>query len=161
LVSVRDNHPTVISPIEGTPAWRAGLRSGDTILKIDGQSTNGFAIEQTSRLLRGGRGTSVQLTVIGEGEDQEREVSLERDIIRTNSVPYSFMVDRETGYVRLANFSERSGDEVRAALEQLRGQGARRLVLDLRSNPGGVLEQAVAVCAEFLPKGSAVVSTKG
>jgi carboxyl-terminal processing protease len=161
LVSVRDNHPTVISPVEGSPAWRAGIRSGDTILRIDGQSTAGFTIDQTSRLLRGPGGTSLKLTVIGEGETEEREISLERDVIRTNSVPYSFMVDRETGYLRLSSFSERSGEEVRAALEKLRGEGARRLVLDLRSNPGGVLEQAVNVCAQFLPKGSAVVSTRG
>jgi carboxyl-terminal processing protease len=161
LVSVRDNHPTVISPIEGSPAWRAGLHSGDIILRIDDKPTAGFNIEDTSKLLRGASGTSVKLTLIGEGEEQERDVTLDREVIRSNSVPYAFMVDREIGYLRLSNFSERSGEEVRAALEQLRGQGARRLVLDLRSNPGGVLEQAVSVCEQFLPKGSAVVSTRG
>jgi carboxyl-terminal processing protease len=161
LVSVRDNHPTVISPVEGSPAWRAGLRAGDVILHIDGKSTTGFTIEDASRLLRGERGTTVKLGVIGEGESQEREVSLERDIIKTRSVPYSFMVDREIGYVRLASFSEHSAAELKDALDGLRKLGAKKLVLDLRSNPGGVLDQAVGVAQQFLPKGSLVVSTRG
>ena len=161
LVSVRDNHPTVISPVEGSPAWRAGLRAGDVILHIDGKSTAGFTIEDTSRLLRGERGTTVKLGVMGEGESQERDVSLERDIIKTRSVPYSFMVDREIGYVRLASFSERSSAELKEALDGLRKQGAKKLIFDLRSNPGGVLDQAVGVAQQFLPKGSLVVSTRG
>src|SRR5215831_6746452 len=161
LVSVRDNHPTVISPVEGSPAWRAGLRAGDIILHIDGKSTAGFTIEDASKMLRGERGTSVKLGVIGEGETQERDVTLERDIIKTHSVPYSFIVEKEIGYVRLASFSEHSSDELRDALESLRKQGAKKLILDLRSNPGGVLDQAVGVAQQFLPKGSLVVSTRG
>jgi len=161
LVSVRDQHPTVISPVEGTPAWRAGVRAGDAIVKIDGQSTTGFTIEQTSRMLRGPEGTHVTLSVQSEGETDVRDVDLVRDVIRTRSVPYAFMVDREVGYLRLANFSERSGAEVRDGLEQLRKQGAKRLILDLRANPGGVLDQAVDVANQFLPKGSLVVSTQG
>jgi len=161
LVSVRDQHPTVISPIEGSPAWRAGLRAGDVIVRIDGKSTTGFTIEQASGLLRGAEGTRVTLALRGEGEEEDREVEITREIIHTRSVPYAFMADREIGYLRLANFSERSGAEVREALEGLRKQGARRLILDLRSNPGGVLDQAVDVANQFLPKGSLVVSTRG
>ncbi len=161
LVSVRDQHPTVISPVEGTPAWRAGIRSGDEIVKIDGQNTAGFTIEQTSRMLRGAEGTHVTLSVQSEGEADVRDVDLVRDVIHTRSVPYAFMVDREVGYLRLASFSERSGAEVREGLDQLRKQGAKRLILDLRANPGGVLDQAVDVANQFLPKGSLVVSTQG
>ena len=161
LVSIRDQHPTVISPVEGTPAWRAGIRSGDEIVKIDGKSTTGFTIEQTSRMLRGAEGTHVTVSVQSEGEPDVRDVDLVRDVIRTRSVPYAFMVDREVGYLRLANFSERSGSEVREGLDRLRKEGARRLILDLRANPGGVLDQAVDVANQFLPKGSLVVSTQG
>ena len=161
LVSIRDQHPTVISPVEGTPAWRAGIRSGDEIVKIDGKSTTGFTIEQTSRMLRGAEGTHLTVSILSEGEADVRDVDLVRDVIRTRSVPYAFMVDREVGYLRLANFSERSGSEVREGLDQLRKQGAKRLVLDLRANPGGVLDQAVDVANQFLPKGSLVVSTQG
>ena len=161
LVSVRDQHPTVISPIEGSPAWRAGLHAGDVIVRIDGKSTTGFTIEEASALLRGAEGTRVALALRGEGEEEIRDVELVREIIRTRSVPYAFMADREVGYLRLANFSERSGTEVREGLERLRKEGAQRLILDLRSNPGGVLDQAVDVANQFLPKGSLVVSTRG
>ena len=161
LVSIRDQHPTVISPVEDTPAWRAGIRSGDEIVKIDGQSTTGFTIEQTSRLLRGDEGTKVTVSILSPGEADVRDVELVREVIHTKSVPYAFMVDPQVGYLRLASFSERSGAEVRAGLEQLRRQGARRLILDLRANPGGVLDQAVDAASQFLPKGSLVVSTKG
>jgi carboxyl-terminal processing protease len=161
VVSVRDNYPTVISPLEGSPAWLAGLRSGDQIVKIDGQSSAGLTIDEAAGKLRGPEGTPVTITVRREGESDEHDVTLERKIIVTHSVPYAFVVGNGVGYVRLSGFSEKSGAEVRAALESLRQGGARGVVLDLRQNPGGLLEQAVDVAQQFLPKGTLVVQTRG
>ena len=161
VVSVRENFPTVISPIEGTPAYRAGLRTGDVIVRIDGRSAQGLTIDEAAERLRGPKGSIVKLALVREGEDGEHEVELERDEIRTRSVPYSFMAEDGAGYVRLAQFSERSGEEVRQALTKLRAEGARGIVLDLRSNPGGLLDQAVDVSEQFLPRGELVVSMKG
>ena len=161
VVGVRDNYPTVISPIEGTPAWRAGMRSGDTIVSIEGASSLGLSIEEVADRLRGPKGTSVRLTVHREGEDPDQDYTIEREIIVTSSVPYSFIAERGIGYLRLANFSEKSGAEVRAAVESLRAAGARALVLDLRSNPGGLLDQAVDVVEQFVPRNALVVYTRG
>ena len=160
-VGVRDDYPTVISPIEGSPAWEAGLHSGDVIVKIDGKSSSGLNVEQTAKLLRGPPGTNVNVGVTREGEDGEHDYTLVRREIVTRSVPYAFMVGRDLGYVRLANFFEKSGAEVHTALANLRRQGARRFALDLRMNPGGLLDQAVDVAEQFLPKGSMVVYTRG
>jgi len=161
VVGVRDNYPTVISPIEGSPAWRAGVRSGDVIVRIDGKGTAGLSMDDAVDKLRGAKGTKVTLGLMRLGDTEERSVTLERDVITTPSVPYWFALDDAVGYVRLADFSEKSGGEVRQALERLRAQGAKSAILDLRSNPGGLLEQAVNVAEQFLPKGQLVVYTHG
>ena len=160
VVSVRENYPTVISPIEGSPAFLAGLRSGDQIVKVDGKSTAGLTIDDAAERLRGPEGTKVTITVRREGDSAERDVTLERKIIVTHSVPYAFVVGDGVGYLRLASFAEQSGAEVRAALDRLRSEGAKSAVLDLRQDPGGLLEQAVDVAGEFLPKGTQVVQTR-
>ncbi|MBI5711288.1 MAG: S41 family peptidase [Candidatus Eisenbacteria bacterium] len=161
VVSVRDDYPTVISPIEGSPAWEAGLRAGDVIVAIDGKSSAGLTVGEVAGRLRGAAGTQVRVTVRREGEDGEHEVTLERRVIETHAVPYAFLAAPAVGYVRLADFSERSGAEVGDAVERLRALGAKSLVLDLRSNPGGLLEQAVDVAERFVPKGTLVVYTRG
>jgi carboxyl-terminal processing protease len=160
-VGIRDGFPTVISPIEGSPAWEAGLHSGDIITKIDGKSSSGMSVEDASKLLHGAPGTVVSISVAREGEDGEHDYALTRREIVTRSVPYAFMAGADLGYVRIANFSKTSGAEVRDALDRLRREGARRFVLDLRANPGGLLDQAVGVTEQFLPKGTMVVYTRG
>jgi len=160
-VSIRENHPTVISPIEGGPAWTLGVRSGDVIVKVDGQSTAGLNIDEVANLLRGPEGTHVTLSIHREGEPDDVEITVERRQIVTKSVRYAFVVDGGVGYLRLANFSETSGAEVRAALDRLKADGATRLVLDLRSNPGGLLDQAVSVAEQFVKQGTLVVATRG
>jgi carboxyl-terminal processing protease len=160
-VSIRDNYPTVISPIEGGPAWTLGVRSGDIVTRIDGKSTAGLTIDEVAVRLRGPEGTHVQISIHREGEEGEVEYSVERRQIVTKSVRYAFTVDRNIGYLRLSNFSETSGGEVRAALQRLRAQGVSRLILDLRSNPGGLLDQAVGVAEQFVKQGTLLVATRG
>ncbi|OGF18276.1 MAG: hypothetical protein A2W00_15545 [Candidatus Eisenbacteria bacterium RBG_16_71_46] len=161
VVSMRDNRPTVIAPIEGSPAWEAGLQSGDVIVRIDGESTSGFTVEDTADRLRGRDGSSVTVSLRREGDPEERDVTLIRRRIETKSVPYAFVAGHGTGYLRIANFTEKTSAEVREALTKLRADGARSLVLDLRSDPGGLLDQAVDVAEDFIPKGSLVVYTRG
>jgi carboxyl-terminal processing protease len=160
-VSIRDDYPTVISPIEGSPAWTLGIRSGDIISRIEGKSAAGLTIDEVAQRLRGPQGSHVQISIRREGEDGEVEYAIERREIVTKSVRHAFVVEGHVGYVRLANFSETSGSEVRAALERLKAEGADRLVLDLRSNPGGLLDQAVDVAEQFVKQGTKLVSTRG
>ncbi len=161
VVGIRDNFPTVIAPIEGTPAWEAGISAGDVIVRIGGKSTAGLAMEDIANLLRGPEGSTVSLSIDREGESTERELTLTRRTIHTKSVPYAFLAEPGIGYVRLASFSETSATELQAALGALRRQGARAFVLDLRLNPGGLLDQAVSVAQQFLPRGALVVYTDG
>ncbi len=160
-VSVRDNYPTVISPIEGSPAWTLGLRPGDMIVKIDGKSSAGLTVDEVATCLRGEAGTKVTFTIHRDGEPDDQDYTVERQVIVTKSVPYAFMAEDHTAYVRLANFSENSGAEVRAAIERLRLQGASRLMLDLRANPGGLLDQAVDVAEQLIKPNTLVVFTRG
>jgi carboxyl-terminal processing protease len=161
VVTVRDHYPTVISPVEGGPAWTLGLRPGDVIVRIDGQSSANLTVEEVASRLRGPAGTEVKIAVRREGEVDEQEFTIERQVIVTKSVPYAFMTEDRIGYLRLANFSENSGSEVRGALERLRLQGANRVVLDLRANPGGLLDQAVDVVEQFVRANTLVVYTRG
>jgi carboxyl-terminal processing protease len=161
VVSMRDHYPTVISPIEGSPAWTAGVRAGDVIVRIEEQPAFGLTVEEVSERLRGPGGTQVRIAVRREGVAEEVEFSIERSTIVTKSVPYTFVMEGRTGYLRLANFSETSGSAVREALQRLRAEGASRLVLDLRGNPGGLLDQAVDVAEQFVKTNTLLVYTRG
>lgn len=160
VISVRDEYPTVISPIEGTPAYTLGIQSGDVIVRIDGSSTRGLSNEEAVRRLRGPTGTDVTITIARVGE-AERDYRIRREEIQVKSVPYAFEAAPGIGYLRLSTFSETTGEEVRAAIDRLEASGVRSIVLDLRDNPGGLLSQAVDVTEAFVPKGSLVVYTKG
>lgn len=160
-VDIRDGYPTVIAPIEGSPAWEAGLLPGDVLYRIDGHNTFGFTVSEATARLRGEAGTEVVLGVAREGETEPRDITLRRGKISTQAVPYSFLAAPRIGYVRLANFSLHAGAEVRTAVDALRAQGAKSLVLDLRGDPGGLVDQAVQVAEQFLPKDALVVYVKG
>jgi carboxyl-terminal processing protease len=155
----RSGWPVVIAPIEGSPAWDAGLMPGDIITKVDGRSSFGLTPDDMGTRLRGAPGTRVTLTVAR--DDNERDIVLHRRRITVRNVPYAFVAEPGVGYVRLAHFSARAAAEVQAAVDSLRRQGAHALLLDLRGNPGGTLDEAVQVASQFLPHGVPVVSTEG
>jgi carboxyl-terminal processing protease len=160
-ITVRDGVLTVVSPIEGTPAYDLGIRSGDRIVGIEGESTRGITSDEAVKKLRGEPGTKVNITIRREGVEEPLDYTVTRDIIRIDSVPYSFMMDNGVGYVRVARFSRTTAEELDERLSGLDSQGMKGLILDLRSNPGGLLSQAVDVTDIFLDSGELIVSTKG
>ncbi|MDI6840753.1 MAG: S41 family peptidase [bacterium] len=152
---------TVISPFEGTPAYRAGLQPGDRIIKIDEIPTAGMGVDEAVSKMRGTPGTSVNLTIEREGVEGLIDFHLVREIIELKNVQYFGLINPDIGYIRVSGFSEGVGAEVRVAIDSLLAQGVKKLILDLRTNPGGLLEQAVEVADNFLPSGKLIVSTKG
>jgi len=160
-IDVRNDWLTVIAPIEGTPAARAGIRGGDRIVKIDNESTRGITMNGAIERLRGPKGSEVTITIQREGEPDLLDYTLQRDVIKIKSVPFETMLDGQVGYIRLAQFSEDTSDELLQALTQLRAQGMEKLILDLRRNTGGLLTQAIEVSEEFLKPGQVIVSTRG
>ena len=160
-IGMRDRWVTVIAPIEGTPAWKAGILGGDRIIKIDGVSTEGLSLDDAMKKMRGERGSKVVLTIFREGREKPMDFDIVRDIIQIKSVPYSGMLSNGVGYVRLSNFSERSRQEMDAAFDKLEKMHPHGVIIDLRYNPGGLLSQAVEVAEEFTPRGKKVVYTRG
>ncbi len=160
-IGIRDNTLTVIAPIEDTPAFRAGVQSGDRILAINGESTSGISLREAVRLLRGQKGASVRLTVMGRGASEEQELEIVRDRIEVASVKGARLLGDGVGYVRITQFDTPSTRKLRAALEALEEQGMQALILDLRGNPGGLLQQAIETASLFLEEGLTVVSTRG
>jgi carboxyl-terminal processing protease len=166
-----DGNITVVAPFEGTPAHRLGIRAGDVISRIEGEDARGMSIDDAVKRLRGPKGTPVNITIVREGYEEPLAFTVIRDAIPLHSVPYSFMVSPSVGYIRLTDFNEttacRPGEgegcerELERALKKLENQGARAFVLDIRDNPGGLLDQAFAVSNLFLEKGQLVVFTRG
>lgn len=166
-VGTRDNGLVVIAPMEDTPAYEAGIMAGDHIEKIDGVSTEKFGMNEAVKNLRGEPGSKVTLTISRSSWTEPKEFTLARADIRVFSVKdvnnrREFPLDaNKLGYVRLTQFGEKTADELEDALKKLEGQGMTGLIIDLRGNPGGLLDQAVSVSEKFLPKGKLVVSTEG
>ncbi len=160
-VQTIDGDLTVVSPFEGTPAYRLGIRAGDIISKIEGEETRGMALDGAVKRLRGPKGSAVTISITRAGYDQPLDFTIVRDEIRLRSVPYAFNLEDDVDYIRLADFTETTAFELEEALTTLREQNARGLVLDLRDNPGGLLDQAVSVSNKFLEKGSLIVYTRG
>jgi carboxyl-terminal processing protease len=161
IISVRDKVLTVMTPISGTPAFRAGLQSGDQIIRIDGVSTRGYTSDKALTKLRGEPGTEVRLLIRRRGEAQDHEYLIRRDIIQIKSVPFYGVLNGGIGYLTLQQFSQEAGIEVEKAVKELLKKGIKGLVFDLRHNPGGLLPQAIEVSEKFLPEKSLVVSTRG
>ena len=167
VVAMRDGRITVVAPMEDTPGSRAGILSGDCITAVEGKSVAGQPLADVVKLLRGDPGSSVTLTVERPATGVKKNYTLQRAVIQMEMVKdingkKDFPLDaNRIGYVHITQFGDNTADDLEAALARLKQQGMKGLVLDLRWNPGGLLDQAVAVCQKFLPRGQLVVSTEG
>ncbi|HEC79591.1 MAG TPA: S41 family peptidase [candidate division WOR-3 bacterium] len=160
-IGKRNDQITVISPLEGTPAYRAGLLPGDAIIEVDGVPTKGKGVDVVVREIRGKPGTKVVLTISRTSISEPFEVEITRAIIKLDAVPYFGMIDHEIGYVQLASFSRRADSELKVAFDSLFSLGAQKIIFDLRLNSGGLLNEGVMVSEFFLPRNVDVVTTKG
>lgn len=157
----RDDHLTVISPMEDSPAKRAGILSGDIISKIDNTEVKDISLNEAAKLIRGQKGTSVVLTIMRLGEEQPLDFHLTRSDIHVKDIPFAEMIDDETGYIVLTRFSKNAPKEMEKALRNLLSQDMDNLILDLRNNPGGLLAAAIDILELFIPKGEKLLWTKG
>jgi carboxyl-terminal processing protease len=160
-IQVVDGDITVMSVFEGSPAYKTGLRRGDVIARIAGVDAKGWTSEQAVAKLKGPKGTSVNISIRRRGYDGLIDLDVMRDEVNIVTVRGAFMIDKDTGYIKLGDFSETSDDEVGAALKKLSDAGMTRLVFDLRDNPGGPLDQAIRIANRFLPRGDMIVYTRG
>lgn len=167
VVEMRDGGLTVVSPIEDTPGFRAGIRSGDRIISINDHPTIGTSLQEAVKHLRGAPGTTVRMGLYNPETETTRDVEIERAVIHVNTVKdlkgtKEFdLLRNEIGYIRITQFGEKTADELSAAIDRVKSAKASGLVIDLRDNPGGLLDQAVKVCEQFLPKGELIVTTEG
>lgn len=162
-ISIKDGILTVISPIEDTPAYKAGIKPGDQILKIDDRFTKDLSVMDAVKRMRGLKGTKITLTIMREGFERPKEFPLVRDIIQVKSVKYKIL-DEGFGYIRVSQFQEKTDDDLVKAFQDLKQKNngnLRGLVLDLRNDPGGLLDQAVRVADHFLDEGQLIVYTEG
>ncbi len=160
-ISLKDDLLTVIAPIDDTPAYKAGLKAGDRIVKIDGELTRGITLLDAVKKLRGKPSTTVILTVLREGENALKDYTMTRDIIKIQSVREAKILEDRIGYIRLSDFREHTPTDLEAALERLKAEGMDGLIIDLRNNPGGLLDVSVSVTELFLDRRQMIVSTKG
>jgi len=159
-IAIRDNILTVITPLPGTPAYKQGILPGDKIVKIDGDTTQDITIEQAVKKLRGAPGSKVVITIGREGEKELKDFNLTRELIKIESIKSKILEDG-IGYVRLTEFTQRSAQDFDAALKELQSKGMKNLIVDLRNNPGGLLNVAVDTCRLFIGSGKLLVYTEG
>jgi carboxyl-terminal processing protease len=161
IISKRNGKVTVITPVEGSPAERLGIRAGDVIEQIEGQPIDDLPVDVVVRRLKGPKGTKVRITIVRPGLGDPLQMTVTRAEISTNSVSFSFLLEPGVGYIRLKDFTHTSAPETAEAWDKLEKLGMKKLVFDLRSNPGGLLDQAIGVADFFLKKGEKVVFTRG
>ncbi|HPR18147.1 MAG TPA: S41 family peptidase [Candidatus Cloacimonadota bacterium] len=160
-IDKKGDYITVVSPIEGTPAYRMGIMAGDRIIKVDGEDVIGMDTDSSISLMRGEPGTKVVITISRPGVDEDLDFEIVRDIIKIKSIPYAFKMDNGIGYIRIRQFNANTTLELRAELDKLEDEGIRGLLIDLRYNPGGLLTEAINTVNEFIGKDKRVVFTKG
>ncbi len=161
LVTKRNDQVTVITPLEGTPASRLGIRAGDVIAEVEGVSTDDLTLDEVVKRLKGPKGTTVNIKIRRVGMKEPIPLAIVRAAIPTNSISNVLMIRPGIGYIRVKDFTSTTVRELDEAIEKLQGQGMQKLVLDLRGNPGGLLDAAVGVSDHFLEKGQMIVYTKG
>jgi carboxyl-terminal processing protease len=160
-ITVKDGLLTVITPIEGTPAWKAGIKANDRIVKINSEITRDMTLTDAVKKMRGKPGEAVSLIVLRESEKKILEFKIVRDIIKIKNIKEARILEDGIGYIRLVEFRENTDQDINTALEKLTKEGMDALILDLRNNPGGLLEVAVDVTGKFVEKGKLIVYTKG
>lgn len=160
-IDIRDGWLTVLSPLPNSPAERVGLQAGDRIIQVDGESTRGWSTDKAVSVLRGPKGTTVAIEVSRLGIDAPIPFEITRDEIELSAVPAAYMLDDEVGYIELTVFSETATDSLRQAVDRLRGQGMTSLVLDMRRNTGGLLDQGMSIADLFLDRRQLVLETRG
>ena len=162
-VSMEDGFVKVVAPIEDTPAWNAGLKSGDLIIKLDESNVKGMTLNDAVKLMRGKPGTDIVLTIVRKGEPQPQTITVTRDIIQIQSVKYR-MLEEDYAYFRVTQFQEHTGEKLGQAIEKLFAENEgpmKGMILDLRNDPGGLLTASIGVSAAFLQKDKLVVYTEG
>ncbi len=159
-IGIKDNRLAVIAPIEGTPAYKAGIKAGDFIIKVNEESTKDLTLMDAVQRMRGPKGTKVNLTIQREGTPEPLQFSLVRDLIKIESVK-SKVIENNIAYIRLTQFQESTGRDLSRVLKQFRDQKLQSTILDLRNNPGGLLTAAVEVSEQFVSPGKLVVYIKG
>ncbi|HIF29997.1 MAG TPA: S41 family peptidase [Candidatus Marinimicrobia bacterium] len=160
-IYIYEDQLTVVGPIEGSPASRAGIFTGDEIMNIDGKSTKGLELKEATNKIRGDKGTNVILTIKKPITGETEDYTITRDTITIKDIPYYGMANPEVGYLRITNFSNNTPGETRDALLSLMGEGADNIIIDLRDNPGGLLSSSLDILDLILPKDVEMVSTKG
>jgi carboxyl-terminal processing protease len=160
-IGIRDQILTVVSPLAGTPAHRMGLQAGDKIIRIDTTSTQGISIDDAVEKLRGKPGSPVKIQILREGLLEPMEFTIVREVIKIESVPYAAMINDSTGYIKITQFAKRTSEDLEAKILELKKKDMKSLIIDLRVNPGGLLNQAISVSELFLEKNQMVVYTKG
>src|SRR5438270_5233300 len=161
LVTKRNDQVTVITPLEGTPAARLGIRAGDVISEVEGVATDELSLDEVVKRLKGPKGTTVHIKIMRVGMKEPIPLSIVRAAIPTNSISNVLMLKPGIGYIRIKDFTATTVRELDEAVDRLKGEGMQKLVLDLRQNPGGLLDAAVGVADHFLDKGQMIVYTKG
>ncbi|MDD5431792.1 MAG: S41 family peptidase [Candidatus Omnitrophica bacterium] len=160
-ITIKDGLLTVVTPIEDTPAWKAGIKAGDRIVKINKDLTRDLTLTEAVKKMRGKPGEAVVLTILRESEKKLLEIRIVRDVIKIRDIKEAKILEDGIGYIRLIEFRENTARDIKAALEKLSKEGMNALILDLRNNPGGLLDVAVNVSGEFVEKGKLIVYTKG
>ncbi|MDD5258589.1 MAG: S41 family peptidase [bacterium] len=159
-IEIKDEILTVVAPIEGTPAYKQGVLPGDRITKIDGKETKGLSLLESVKRLRGAKGTKVSITIYREGAKDLLEFTIVRDMIKIESVKYK-MLNEKLGYIKINEFTEKTALDLDKALTALEKQNAEKLILDLRNNPGGLLNTCIEVCKQFIGDNKLLLSIRG